>query len=89
MITVDNDMAGRLIAFRVDEETYKKLEARGKPSAVVKKIILDYLSDEKREEREEIDELKKKIGELSLFQTRLERRLEVIEASLRRAGLWR
>lgn len=82
-------MAGKLIAFRVDESVYQKLAELGNPSKVAKKIVLDYLSDEKNDERKRLEELEKRTTQLYLILARTQRRQENVEAVLRKAGLWR
>ena len=79
---------GKLIAFRVDEETYKKLESLGKPSQVAKKIIIEYF--EKEEEREEkLFEIEQKLSIALGEMDKIARRQEIIEGILRKRGLWR
>jgi len=81
-------MTGKLIAFRVDEETYKKLESLGKPSQVAKKILIDYF--EKEEEKEEkLFEIEQKLSLVIGEMDKIARRQEIIEGILRKRGLWR
>ena len=81
-------MAGKLGAFRVDEETYKKLESLGKPSQVAKKIIIEYF--EKEEEREEkLFEIEQKLSLVIGEMDKIAERQETIEGILRKRGLWR
>jgi len=81
-------MAGKLIAFRVDEETYKKLESLGKPSQVAKKILIEYF--EKEEEREEkLFEIEQKLSLVLGEMDKIAERQELIEGILRKRGLWR
>ena len=81
-------MTGKLIAFRVDEETYKKLESLGKPSQVAKKVLIEYF--EKEEEREEkLFEIEQKLSLVIGEMDKIAERQETIEGILRKRGLWR
>jgi len=81
-------MAGKLIAFRVDEETYKKLESLGKPSQVAKKILIDYFEKEKERE-DKLFEIEQKLSFAIGEWTQIKRKQELIEGILRKRGLWR
>lgn len=84
MITI----AGKLIAFRADEETYKKLESLGKPSQVAKKIVIEYFTKEK-ERNDKLYTIEKQLNFVTAELERISRRQELIEGILRKRGLWR
>jgi len=81
-------MAGKLIAFRVDAETYKKLESLGKPSQVAKKVLIDYF-DKEKEREEKLFEIEQKLSFVIGQMDKIARRQELIEGILRKRGLWR
>lgn len=83
MITIP----GRLIAFRVDEETYRKLESIGKPSQVAKKIVVEYFSKEK-ETNDKLFALEKQLNFVTAELMRISKRQQHIESILRKQGLW-
>jgi len=82
-------MTGKLIAFRVDEETYKKLESLGKPSQVAKKIIIEYFEKEEEEREEKLFEIEQKLSLVIGEMDKIAGRQEIIEGILRKKGLWR
>jgi predicted DNA-binding ribbon-helix-helix protein len=91
LLTFDNrvvTMTGKLIAFRVDEETYKKLESLGKPSQEAKKILIDYF-DKEKEREEKLFEIEQKLSIAIVEMDKIARRQELIEGILRKRGLWR
>ena len=81
-------MTGKLIAFRVDEETYKKLESLGKPSQVAKKVLIDSF-DKEKEREEKLFEIEQKLSIAMVEMDKIVRRQELIEGILRKKGLWR
>ena len=81
-------MAGKLVAFRVDEETYKKLESMGNPSKVAKQIVIEYFTKEKERE-DKLYAIEKQLNFVTAELERINKRQELIESVLRKRGLWR
>ena len=79
---------GKLISFRVDEETYKKLESMGKPSMVAKKIVLEHFPREEKKQ-DKMFELEQRIKFLEAMYIDITEKLETVKGILRKNGMYR